>query len=84
MIFLQIYYFILLGRIILSFFQTALYGNQALAGIFRLFYGLTEPLLAPLRRVVPMVRLGMGYLDLSPIILLIILRILQQLITGYL
>ncbi len=51
--------------------------------IYRVVYGLTEPLLAPIRKLLPMVRMGMGYLDLSPIVLLILLRILQQVIYRY-
>lgn len=84
MLFFQIYYYILLGRIILSFFQAAFYGNPALEQIYRLLYGLTEPLLAPLRRLIPPVRFGAGYLDLSPIVLLILLRVVQGLVFQYL
>ena len=58
-------------------------GNQTMQSIYRVVYGLTEPLLAPIRKLLPMVRMGMGYLDLSPIVLLILLRILQQVIYRY-
>jgi YggT family protein len=40
----------------------------------------TEPLLAPIRRILP----SMGGLDLSPIILLILLEFLRQLIVNQL
>jgi YggT family protein len=46
-------------------------------------YGLqrmTDPLLSPIRRILP----SMGGLDLSPIILLILLEFLRQLIVGQL
>lgn len=82
--FIQIYYYILFGRIILSWFQGSFYGNPTLAGIYRVLYGLTEPVLAPLRRVLPVVRAGMGYLDLSPLVLLILLALLRRLISQYL
>lgn len=52
-------------------------GNPTLNTIYQFVYGVTEPLLAPLRNVIPQVRMGMGYLDLSPIALLILLRILE-------
>ncbi len=81
--FLQIYYYILFARIILSWFQGSFYGNPTLAGIYRALYGLTEPVLAPLRRVLPVVRMGMGYLDLSPLVLLFLLWVLRQLIIQY-
>jgi YggT family protein len=83
-LFVQIYHFILLGRIILSFFQTGFYHNPAMASIYRVLYGLTEPLLAPIRRVMPAVRMGMGYMDLSPIILLILLSVARRMIFLYL
>lgn len=82
--FLQIYYYILFGRIILSWFQGSFYGNPTLAGIYRVLYGLTEPVLAPLRRILPTVRAGMGYLDLSPLVLLLLLALLRRLIIQYL
>ncbi len=81
--FLQIYYFILFARIILSWFQASFYRNPTMSGIYRILYGLTEPLLAPLRRVLPAVRMGMGYLDLSPLVLLLVLIILRGLIIQY-
>jgi YggT family protein len=39
-------------------------------------YGLTEPVLAPIRRVLP----PMGGLDLSPLVLLLGLRVLRALL----
>ncbi|MBS3942775.1 MAG: YggT family protein [Dethiobacter sp.] len=82
--FIQIYYYILVARIILSWFRVSFYGNPSLAGIYRILYGLTEPVLAPLRKVLPTVRMGMGYLDLSPIVLLVLLALLRQLVAQYL
>jgi YggT family protein len=84
LLFIQIYHFILLGRIILSFFQAGFYHNPAMGNLYRVLYGLTEPLLAPIRKVIPAVRMGMGYLDLSPLILLILLSAAQRLIISYL
>lgn len=57
--------------------------NKTLSAIYRIVYGLTEPLMAPLRKLIPPVKLGMGYLDLSPLVLLILLRIAQHLIINY-
>jgi YggT family protein len=43
-----------------------------------MLYRLTEPLLDPIRRMLP----PMGGLDLSPMILLIVLQFLKRLITA--
>ncbi|MDW7738719.1 MAG: YggT family protein [Bacillota bacterium] len=81
--FIQIYYIILFARIIMSWFAPTASRNQTFNTLYRIAYVLTEPLLAPLRKVIPAVRVGMGYLDLSPFILLILLRVAQQLIIRY-
>lgn len=83
--FLRIYYFIIIARIIMSWFMMGGGGdNTMLNSIYQFVYGVTEPVLAPLRSVIPSIRMGMGYLDLSPIVLLILVRILQQVIYRYL
>ncbi|NMA92040.1 MAG: YggT family protein [Firmicutes bacterium] len=84
LLFFQIYFYIIFGRIILSFFRGDIFRTPVGAGIFRFFYGLTEPLLAPIRRLVPMIRMGAGYLDLSTMILLFILYFAQRLVYIYL
>lgn len=83
LILVQIYYYIIFARIIMSWFITGAVGNQVFADIYRVVYILTEPLLAPLRKAIPMIRVGMGYLDLSPLILLILVRLVQQMIYRY-
>lgn len=42
------------------------------------------PVILPLRRVIPPIRLGGGALDLSPIILLIGVRLLRSVVAGLL
>ena len=49
-----------------------------LRDIARLFYALTEPVLAPLRAVLPPVQMGGMGLDLSPIIVLLVLQIVVK------
>ncbi len=81
LIFMRIYYFVLFARIILSWFMVGGGdGNQTVDSIYRVVYGLTEPLLAPLRRIIPAINLGAGKLDLSPIVLLILIRFSESLI----
>ncbi len=87
LVFIRIYYFIIFARIILSWVMMGAGGaggSETVNSIYRIVYGLTEPLLAPLRSVLPTIKMGMGYLDLSPIVLLILLRIVQQIIINYL
>ncbi len=81
--FIQLYYIVLFARIILSWFMMGAGDNDTLASIYRVVYALTEPVLAPIRKVIPGISMGMGFLDLSPIIVLILLRVLQQIIYRF-
>lgn len=53
--------------------------NQFVAMIGQVLYNLTEPLLRPIRSYVP----SMGGLDLSPIVLLLGIFLLQRLLAYY-
>jgi YggT family protein len=68
----SIYIMLIFIRIILSY--AVGYGNR----FMRFLINITEPLLAPLRRMVPRV----GMFDISPLIAFIILWILQAAIAG--
>jgi YggT family protein len=67
---LQFYFFAVLAYALLSWFSGAGYSPAG-----RVLARLVEPLLAPIRRVVP----PLGSLDLSALILLIVLQALQRL-----
>ncbi len=69
---IEIYNILLFARVIMSWFVRDL-GNP----IFRFLYEITEPLLAPIRRIMP----PMG-LDLSPIIAYMLLSLLARLIAS--
>jgi YggT family protein len=74
-LFLDVYLFLILARVILSFIPSAIGG-------FRLFvYNATEPLLAPIRKVVP--PLG-GAIDLSPIIFYFAIEIIIERVSRFL
>lgn len=60
----------ILARVILSWIRPRGY-NQLYAQISSVVYGLTEPILAPIRSLLP----SMGMLDISPLIALVLLRI---------
>lgn len=47
------------------------------ASIYSVLFNLTEPVLGPLRRSIPPVRLGMAALDLSPLIVVIGIQLIQ-------
>jgi YggT family protein len=76
---LEFYLVILFGRVVLSWFPLS--PDGPMAAVARFFYALTEPVLAPLRSILPPMRMGGMGLDLSPMIvffaILVILRLIQ-------
>ena len=71
---LGIYLIALIARIVLSWFPMS--GEGFMASVQGLLFAVTEPVLAPLRAILPPVRLGAVALDLSPIIVFIGIQIL--------
>ena len=71
---LNLYVLVLLVRIVLSWFPIPQEGF--LASAVRVLYAITEPVLAPLRAILPPVRMGGMALDLSPLVLLIGIQVL--------
>ena len=71
---LQVYLLLLLGRIALSWFPMSPAG--AMARVQRFLFAITEPVLAPIRALLPPVRFGATGIDLSPLIVLFGLSIL--------
>lgn len=71
--FLGLYTLLIFLRILFSYL-TAGYGNRWVRFMFRA----TEPLLAPLRRMIP----AMGMFDASPIVAFIVLYLLQFVVAG--
>lgn len=67
---LQLYVIVLFARIILSYFPIS--PGSAMASIFSVLYTLTEPVLGPVRRVMP----PLGPLDLSPLVVTFGIQIL--------
>ena len=66
---LQAYLVVLFLRIVLSWFPMD--SGSAMASVFGFLYAVTEPVLGPVRRVIPPMGVGgMGF-DLSPTILII-------------
>lgn len=72
---LLLYTIALFVRIALSWFPVT--PGTFLAQMNSALYSITEPVLGPLRRAIPPVRLGAAALDLSPIIVLLGLQIVR-------
>lgn len=68
---LQLYVYVLLARVILSWFPLSPGG--AMASIYSGLYSVTEPLLGPLRRVIP----PLGMFDISVIVAIIGLQLVR-------
>jgi YggT family protein len=66
--------------VILSWFPVS--EGSALQGIDTFLRMLTEPVLGPLRRAIPALRMGGMAIDLSPMILIFGVIILQQVICA--
>ena len=72
---IQIYIVVLFVRAIFSFFPPP---SGGLATFYRILLDLTEPVLAPLRRVIP----PAGMFDLSFLVLIVFLYILRANVCG--
>ena len=71
--FLSIYSLLILMRVIFSWGQVS-YGNR----VMRFLYDTTEPLLGPLRRMLP----PLGWIDLSPFVAFLMMWLFQAAIAG--
>ena len=79
---LDIYTWIIIASAIFSWlyaFGVVNPRNQAVSTIGRMLYQLTEPALRPIRRVLP----SFGGLDISPIVLLLLIFLLERIIGYY-
>ena len=76
---LDLYVWLLIASAILSWlvaFNVVNTRNPLVAGIAEFLYRITEPLLAPIRRIMP----NLGGLDISPIILILLIYLIEKLI----
>lgn len=70
---LQLYAFVLLARVLLSWVPQL---PEPLLPLARGIAAITDPVLAPLRRVLPPLRIGAVALDLSVIVAFFVIRLL--------
>jgi len=70
---LQLYVIVIFGRVILSWFPVT--PGSAIESVDTFLRMLTEPVLGPLRRAIPALRVGGMAIDLSPMILMLVIYI---------
>jgi YggT family protein len=77
---LQIYSLLILVRVVFSWFPVSPYGTAAVVSGFLSF--VTDPILRPLRKVLPPIRFGSALMDLSPIVAFFGITLLQNFICA--
>ena len=79
---LQIYIWLLIAAAVLSWlvaFNVVNTRNQVVHMVGEMLYRLTEPLLRPIRQMLP----NLGGIDVSPVILILIILFLENVIVRY-
>lgn len=82
MVVLQMYVWLLILAAVLSWllaFNVVNPRNQAVAMVGEFLFRITEPVLRPIRNLLP----NMGGIDISPVILILIIFLIQNIITLY-
>ena len=77
---IQVYLFVVLIRILMSWVPPT--PGTTYQSVYDAFDRVTEPVLAPIRAVIPPVRLGVTQLDLSPIVVFVVGTLLIRAICG--
>jgi len=69
---LNLYLIVVFGRVVLSWFPIS--PGSAMAGVYGFLYQITEPVLGPIRRILP----PLGGFDLSPLVLIILIQVVSS------
>ncbi|WP_375462191.1 YggT family protein [uncultured Enterovirga sp.] len=80
---LQLYVWLLIAQAVLSWliaFNVVNVRNDVVRTIWNFLYQITEPVLRPIRNILP----NLGGIDISPIILVLIIFFIQRVIQLYL
>ena len=83
MLALNIYTWLLIASAVMSWliaFNVINTGNQVVASVWEFLYKITEPVLRPIRNMLP----NLGGIDISPIILLLLIFFIERIIQLYL
>lgn len=79
---LQIYVWLLIASAVLSWlvaFNVVNTRNQFVAQVGEFLYRITEPVLRPIRSIMP----NLGGIDISPVILILVIFFIQNVIVRY-
>jgi YggT family protein len=79
---LQLYTYVIIAAVILSWlvaFNVVNRYNDVVRSIWNFVAALTEPLMRPIRRTVP----NLGGIDISPLVLLLLIFLLERIIEEY-
>ncbi|QBR72397.1 hypothetical protein CU048_15150 [Beijerinckiaceae bacterium] len=82
LVILQLYTYVIIAAAILSWlvaFNVVNKYNDVVRSIWNLVTALTEPLLRPIREAIP----NFGGIDISPVILLLLIFLLERIIEQY-
>jgi YggT family protein len=77
---IQVYQFLIFVRVILSFLALTTYSRWLHHPVVQLLHRITDPVLVPLRRIIP----PLGAVDISPAVALILLEIVNRVVVGIL
>ena len=69
-------YVAILARVIVSWLPIG--PDSTFAPVVRTIYEITEPILSPIRRLIP----GLGMFDLSPMIAIILIMVIQRIVIA--
>ena len=78
---IQLYIYVLIAAAVLSWliaFNVVNTRNDFVTMVMRTLYRLTEPVLRPIRNILP----DLGGIDISPVILILILMFVQRLVVN--
>ncbi len=76
---LRLYIYVLIAAAVLSWliaFNVVNMRNQFVAGLVQLLYAITEPVLRPIRNILP----NLGGIDISPVVVILIIVFIQSVI----
>jgi YggT family protein len=68
---LNLFWLLVLARMVMSWVRIS--PGTAVASIYSVVFNITEPVLGPLRRMIPPVRMGISAIDVSPIIVIVVI-----------
>jgi YggT family protein len=75
---IRAYSYLIFARVIVSWFPIS--PGSGLASVYSFLYSATEPILGPIRRIIPPLGMGGMGLDLSPLVVFFLIQLLVNVI----